>query len=67
MKSSDIYYMVRILSGVNEGAQVSLPRNIPIVIGHSNDCDVILNGAAVADKHIKITLLGQAIKLIPLA
>jgi type III secretion system YscD/HrpQ family protein len=67
MKSSDVHYMVKILSGVNEGAQVSLPRNIPIVIGHSNDCDVILNGAAVADKHIKITLLGQSIKLIPLA
>ncbi len=67
MKSSDVHYIVKILSGVNEGAQVNLPRNIPIVIGHSSECDVILNGAAVADKHIKITLLGQAIKLIPLA
>jgi len=67
MRSSDIHYMVKILSGVNEGAQVRLPRNIPIVIGHSSDCDIILNGAAVADKHIKITLLGKSTKLIPLA
>lgn len=67
MKSSDIHYIVKVLSGVNEGAEVRLPRNIPIIIGHSNDCDIILNGAAVADQHIKITLLGQAIKLVPLA
>lgn len=67
MKSSDIHYIVKVLSGVNEGAQVRLPRNIPIVIGGSSDCDIILNGAAVADKHIKITLLVQDIKLVPLA
>ncbi len=67
MKSPNVQYLVKVLSGVNKGAKVRLPLNTPVTIGRSNHCDIILNGVAVADQHVKLQLQGSVVRLSPVA
>ena len=46
--------ILRILSGLNRCAEVSISPDIPLVIGTHPDCSVILADAGVADAHCRI-------------
>lgn len=65
--SSKPFYQLKILNGVNVGATARLTESSPLVIGRSAACDLILNGADVADKHVKIEISNDRVRLLPLA
>jgi hypothetical protein len=67
MATKNKHYSLRVLSGENVGAQIVLEPNIPIVVGKSATCNVIFNNQDVADRHIKLVLSDDKIRLRPLA
>ena len=67
MATKDKRYSLRVLSGENVGAEIVLEPNIPIVVGKSATCNVIFNNEDVADRHIKLVLSGNQVRLRPLA
>ena len=67
MTKQNIQYVVKVLSGVNEGATADLQDASGVVIGKSIGCDIIFNGANVADRHVVVELEGGRIRLTPLA
>jgi type III secretion system YscD/HrpQ family protein len=67
MTKQNIQYVVKVLSGVNEGATADLQDTSGVVIGRSVGCDIIFNGANVADRHVAVELDGGRIRLTPLA
>jgi type III secretion system YscD/HrpQ family protein len=67
MIKQNIQYVVKVLSGANQGATADLQVGSGVIIGRSNSCDIIFNGANVADRHIAIELEGEKLRLTPLA
>ena len=67
MTKQNIQYVVKVLSGVNQGATAVLRNASGVVIGRSVGCDIIFNGANVADRHVAVELDGTRIRLTPLA
>ncbi len=67
MTKQNIQYVVKVLSGVNQGATAVLHDASGVVIGRSVGCDIIFNGANVADRHVAVELDGTRIRLTPLA
>ncbi len=67
MATKDKRYSLRVLSGENTGAQIVLEPNVPVVVGKSATCNVIFNNEDVADRHIKLVLSNNKIRLRPLA
>lgn len=47
-------FLVKILSGPHQGAEVELPPNEPILIGAGDDCDLVLSDALLADRHCQL-------------
>ncbi len=60
-------YSLRVLSGENIGAQIVLEPEVPVVVGKSATCNVIFNNEDVADRHIKLVLSDNKVRLRPLA
>lgn len=52
---------MRVMSGLHRGARVPLQRPGLIVLGSSDDCDLVLMDAGVAPRHAAITLHEQDI------
>ncbi len=67
MTKQNIQYVVKVLSGVNEGATAELQDTSGVVIGKSTGCDIIFSGANVADRHVAVELDRGRIRLTPLA
>ncbi|MCK5902346.1 MAG: type III secretion system inner membrane ring subunit SctD [Cocleimonas sp.] len=67
MASSKKLFSLRVLSGENIGAQITLEQKMPIVVGKSAECNVIFSNEEIADRHIKLVLVGDKIHLRPLA
>ncbi|MCK5725543.1 MAG: hypothetical protein KAH22_01815 [Thiotrichaceae bacterium] len=67
MKKNNIQYVVKVLSGMNAGASAALHNASGLVIGGTDQCDIIFNGASVADRHVAIELDNRRIRLTPLA
>ncbi len=67
MTKQNVQYVVKVLSGVNEGATADLQDTSGVVIGKSVGCDIIFNGANVADRHVAVELDRGKIRLTPLA
>ncbi len=67
MIKQNVQYVVKVLSGVNEGATADLGNTSGLVIGRSAGCDIIFNGANVADRHVAVELDKGRIRLTPLA
>lgn len=67
MASENKHYSLRVLSGENMGAQIVLEPNVPVVVGKSATCNVIFNNEDIADRHIKLVLSGNKVRLRPLA
>ncbi|MCK5813178.1 MAG: type III secretion system inner membrane ring subunit SctD [Cocleimonas sp.] len=67
MATKNKHYSLRVLSGENVGAEIVLEPNIPIVVGKSATCNVIFNNEDVADRHIKLVLSNNQVRLRPLA
>lgn len=67
MKRRNVQYVVKVLSGMNAGATAALRNGSGLVIGGTEQCDIIFNGASVADRHVAIELDDERIRLTPLA
>jgi type III secretion system YscD/HrpQ family protein len=67
MATKNRRYSLRVLSGENAGAQITLEPQIPIVVGKSAACNVIFNNEDVADRHVKLVLSEGKVRLRPLA
>lgn len=67
MTKQNIQYVVKVLSGINQGATADLRKGSGLIIGRSDKCDIIFNGANVADRHVVIELDHEKIRLTPLA
>lgn len=67
MASKQMQYSLKVLSGENIGAQITLEPRVPIVVGKSSECNVIFNNEDVADRHIKLVLSEDKVRLRPLA
>lgn len=53
--------MLRVMSGLHRGAKVPLQRPGLIVLGSSDDCDVVLMDSGVAPRHAAITVHEQEV------
>jgi len=53
--------VLRVMSGLHRGAVVPLPRPGLIVLGSSDDCDLVLMDAGVAAHHAAVTLHEQGV------
>ena len=60
-------FSLKVLSGANVGAQITLEDKTPVVVGKSAKCNVIFNNEDVADRHIKLVLSNGRVRLRPLA
>lgn len=67
MASKHTRYSLRVLSGENIGAQITLEPNTPLIVGTSAACNVIFSNEEVADRHIKLVLSAGRVRLRPLA
>jgi len=67
MASKKKPFSLKVLSGANIGAQITLEDKKPIVIGKSAECNVIFNNEEVADRHVKLVLSAGRLRLRPLA
>ena len=67
MASNKKTFSLKVLSGANVGAQITLEDKKPVVVGKSAKCNVIFNNEEVADRHIKLVLSGGRLRLRPLA
>lgn len=67
MKRRNVQYVVKVLSGMNAGATAALRNASGVIIGGTEQCDIIFNGASVADRHVAIELDDGRIRLTPLA
>ena len=67
MLNRDVQYVVKVLSGANQGATAELPNHSGVVIGGSLGCDIIFSGVNVADRHVVVEVEGTKIRLTPLA
>jgi type III secretion system YscD/HrpQ family protein len=57
--------LLKILSGVNAGAEALLPAG-EYVLGRAEDCDFVLSDAAAAPRHAKLTVSEDAAQLAAL-
>ena len=67
MASDKRPFFLKVLSGANVGAQITLEDKNPVVVGKSAECNVIFNNEEVADRHIKLVLSAGRLRLRPLA
>lgn len=57
--------LLKILSGNHQGAEMVLDGD-PLIIGKSSDCDIVISDSMIADKHVKIKVIGKTCVLKPL-
>ncbi|HIO91494.1 MAG TPA: EscD/YscD/HrpQ family type III secretion system inner membrane ring protein [Leucothrix mucor] len=67
MVSNGKQFSLKVLSGANIGAQITLEDKKSVVVGKSAKCNVIFNNEDVADRHIKLVLTDGRVRLRPLA
>ncbi|HCR37226.1 MAG TPA: EscD/YscD/HrpQ family type III secretion system inner membrane ring protein, partial [Opitutae bacterium] len=63
MADSNERYLLKVLSGPHQGAEISLKEG-EYLVGSSGDCDVILSDASLAPEHFKITVSASDAKLV---
>lgn len=57
--SSGILMIITICEIANKWMEFSLARKLSVIIGRSNDCDIILDRVSISAKHAKITYDGS--------
>ena len=60
-------YLLKVVAGPHQGAEVALDDEAALVIGSSSDCDLILSDTLVSDEHVKVIVSGGAVFIVPLA
>ncbi|MDR2778787.1 MAG: type III secretion system inner membrane ring subunit SctD [Puniceicoccales bacterium] len=65
MKKEDSEFLLKILSGNHQGAETVFGYET-VVVGSSNDSDVVLSDSFIEPRHIEITFSAEGIKLKPL-
>ena len=60
-------YLLKIVAGPHQGAEVALDEGDSLVVGSSSDCDLILSDTLVSDEHVKVIVSGGAVFIVPLA
>lgn len=58
-------YLLKILSGPHQGAEVALDEG-ELVIGSSQDCDLILSDTLVSGHHLKVVVTETGVSIVPL-
>lgn len=58
-------YLLKILSGPHQGAEVALDEG-ELIIGSSQDCDLILSDALVSGRHLKVLVNETGVSILPL-
>lgn len=59
-------YLLKILSGPHQGAEVALDEG-ELVIGSSQNCDLIISDTLVSGEHLKIVVMESGVSIVPLA
>lgn len=59
-------YLLKILSGPHQGAEVALDEG-ELVIGSSQNCDLIISDTLVSGEHLKIVVTDTGASIVPLA
>lgn len=54
---------LRVFSGIHAGAEVRLPERGILMIGQSDDCDLIISDPGIADHHCVLTVVGDQVLL----
>lgn len=58
-------YLLKILSGPNQGAEVALDAG-ELVVGSASDCDLILSDTLVSGHHLKVVVGENGVSIVPL-
>lgn len=58
-------YLLKILSGPHQGAEVALDEG-ELLIGSSQDCDLILSDTLVSGRHLKVVVGETGVSIVPL-
>ncbi len=59
-------YLLKIISGPHQGAEVALSEG-ELVIGSSQNCDLILSDTLVSPEHVKIIVTPEQVEIVALA
>lgn len=62
MSNTDQSWKIRILSGLHAGAELVLPDE-PTTLGRGEDCDLALDDAQLAERHIELTPVSGRLRL----
>ncbi|MEE4379290.1 MAG: type III secretion system inner membrane ring subunit SctD [Candidatus Competibacteraceae bacterium] len=53
MENESFTFLIKIYSGPHAGAEIQLQRGV-YVLGRAADCDIVLNDAAIAERHLEL-------------
>lgn len=59
-------FLLKILSGPHQGAEVELPSDVAIAVGSDGSCDLVLSDALIADRHFEFFQQEDGMHLRPL-
>lgn len=59
-------FLLKILSGPHQGAEVELPSDVAIVVGSDGTCDLVLSDALIAGRHFEFFQQEDGMYLRPL-
>jgi hypothetical protein len=62
-KSPRVQLSLRVLTGMHAGAEMRLPDRGILMIGHADDCDLILADDGIAAHHCVLTVVGDKVLL----
>ncbi|WP_426702942.1 FHA domain-containing protein [Rhodanobacter sp. Col0626] len=62
-KSPRVQLSLRVLTGTHAGAEIRLPDRGILMIGHADDCDLILADEGIAAHHCVLTVVGDQVLL----
>jgi len=61
--SPRVQMRLRVFSGVHAGAEFRMPERGILMIGHADDCDLILGDADIREHHCVLTVVGDQVLL----
>lgn len=65
MSSQEKHWILKVVSGPHQGAEIRLPQGCSLV-GSDEECDVVLHDVLVAPQHFSFELSNDSIKVTPL-
>ena len=56
-------FLLKIVEGPNKGAEIALPDGVPVTLGKSDDCDVVLADATLPDAALTLAATADGVTL----